>query len=141
MPERLDQADAAMARHRAMARHPKEDQDAMAAMILEELASDERCQQWLARAPELSKSLADEARADFEPIGRSRWMASGYEVAYDRTASQSIPTASCGVPTAGPGSFPPISARLASSEFAARSRGNGERRRRLKCEKERAGLE
>ena len=60
MPELLDQA------YAAIARLPKEDQEAIAAMILEEIASEDRWQHALARTPWVLEKLADEARQEHQ---------------------------------------------------------------------------
>jgi hypothetical protein len=59
MPKLLERA------YAAISLLPKEDQEAIAAMILEEIASEERWQQALAQTPDALKSLADEARGEF----------------------------------------------------------------------------
>lgn len=59
MPELLHQA------YEAIARLPKEDQEAIAAMILEEIASEDRWHEALSRTPDAVKRLADEAREEF----------------------------------------------------------------------------
>ncbi len=60
MPQLLDQA------YAAIAQLPKDDQEAIAAMILEEIASEERWQQALASNPDALKKLADEARREHQ---------------------------------------------------------------------------
>jgi hypothetical protein len=60
-----------------LARLSEEDREAIAAMILEEIASEERWHQSLTRTPDALKSLADEARKEYraglaEPLDPDR---------------------------------------------------------------------
>jgi hypothetical protein len=60
MAELLDHA------YAAIAQLPKADQEAIAATILEEIASEDRWQQALARTPSELKKLADEAHQEHQ---------------------------------------------------------------------------
>jgi hypothetical protein len=59
MAELIDQA------YAAISRLSKDDQEAIAAMILEEIASEERWLQTLKDTPATLKKLADEARDEY----------------------------------------------------------------------------
>lgn len=63
MPELLHEA------YLAISRLSKADQEAIAAMILEEIASEDRWQQTLARTPQDLQKLAEEARKEHEAGG------------------------------------------------------------------------